>query len=142
MSESAQEMNSGNRGALQLPYSAGRIQSTFPLDTPDGRKRMHNLLHGDKQTMKESVGKEIRLTDIVVCPRENILPTGEVKEWTEYILVSDSGEAFTSGSEYVADCVRSVLSLCGVPPWSEPVTLVVRKRPTTGGKEMLYLVIA
>jgi hypothetical protein len=139
MSDETQVVHDGERHGSLLPYNAGRLASTFSLSTPAGKVKLHNALHGDKAILKSQVGKTLHIADIVSGPREKTLPTGETDEWQEVVLICTDGKQYTTSSPYVASGLASMMMLFGLPPWPGGMGVVVRSRPTTAGKEMLYL---
>jgi len=128
-----------------LPDTADKqALCTWPLDTTEGRSRLHHLLAVPSPSLWdicERGGTQICVTDLAVSygEFESEDKPGEIQSGPIFYLLC-GGNTWHTGSVNVYRSLRELAKLEGPPPWFPPVILRAERHLTRNHRTMLTVV--
>ena len=121
--------------------------TSLNLDDKDSKIKLYNSLQKCDVRINDIVGQEIEFSDIFIEEKpfaEIDEKTGEViKETRKFrtILYGTNDVTYVSSAYGVYNSLKNIVSIFGLPTKTEPIKVIVNKRPTNNGRETLILVV-
>lgn len=128
-----------------LPHTvADRPICSWPLDTVEGRARLHQVISGTSSVLWdqcESAPLEILITDLAAhySSWESAENPGELIAGPMLTMIGPSGQWHT-GSDAVYESLRQLMMLEGPPPWNPALWLRVSRAPTRNKRMRMAVV--
>lgn len=106
----------------------------------ESKKVIFNAINSAEK-LKENIGKELALTNVIVQPTmgENE-DTGEVEEYLRTNLICDDGTAYAAGSTGIVTALHNLFNVYGEPDtWDEPLVIKVVEKKSNRGRNFMTI---
>lgn len=115
---------------------AGSMVCSIKADPSDreASAKIYNAMLNPDNRIADFINKKIEVQDyfieMVELANEE---TGEVSIVPRVVLISPDGTSYQATSYGIANAVRGLFAAFGDAPWTPPITVEVRQRPTKNG---------
>lgn len=93
---------------------------------------MYNAINGDADSLRDHVGEEIALVDVVAhTVQMTDEQTGELRDCARVVLVAADGKCYQAVSEGIMSSLTKLFAICGMPSWKDEPVIVKPKELTT-----------
>ena len=119
---------------------AGAIRSSIDMSTKEGKLAVLNAVQS-AEPLEEHLNEEFSLKNIVMQAVQVVASTtGELVDATRTILVTESGDAYTTVSDTVAKDIVTIMSIMGnADDWGGALT--VKVEAVKGNRGRFYKLI-
>lgn len=108
--------------------------------TPEGKILLFKVSEETDHKIDEVLDTVIDLRDVYVSQAtKNDGRTGEVMSLTRCVLIDKGGVSYSTFSDGIAESVKKLIGIYGMPPWIMPLSVRLAKRKTGSGFTMFYL---
>lgn len=125
--------------------AAGGFLTTYPTDTPDGKRLTARAVIASDVALDDIVGKTIEIVNCVAhAVRMADRETGEMRGAVRTVFVGPDGTRYSTTSPYPLPSLQTSCQIMGVaPPFAPPLKVLVskvRRRKGDGGYLQLEVV--